>query len=116
VDAIEEHIQPVMAETEMKTEFLTVRPQQVAGLRQIMRVKSEGQERLVLDLQISVGAHQPHDSVEINGDPPLSMRIEDGIFGRTATIAALVNTIPKIITAPPGLRTMMELPIPYALG
>jgi hypothetical protein len=114
VDEIEESIRPVIAETEMRTEFLTVEPQQVAGLRQIMRVKSGGQERLVLDLQISVGAKEPHDRVEIIGDPPFSARIEGGIFGRTATIAALVNTIPKIITAPPGLRTMMELPVPYA--
>jgi 4-hydroxy-tetrahydrodipicolinate reductase len=114
VDEIEESIQPVIAETEMTTAFLTVEPQQVAGLRQIMRVKSEGQERLVLDLQISVGAKEPHDRVEIIGDPPFSMRIEGGIFGRTATIAALVNTIPRIITAPPGLRTMMELPATHA--
>jgi hypothetical protein len=116
VDEIEESIRPVIAETKMTTEFLTVEPQQVAGLRQIMRVKSAGQERLVFDLEISVGAQEPHDSVQIIGDPPFSMRIDGGIFGRTATIGALVNTIPKIIHAPPGLRTMMELPVPYAFG
>ena len=114
VDAIEESIRPVIAETEMTTGYLTVEPQQVAGLHQVLRVKSEGQERLVLDLEISVGAKEPHDSVEIIGNPPFSMRIEGGIFGRTATIGALVNTIPKIINAPPGLRTMMELPVPHA--
>lgn len=113
-DEIEESIQPVIAETEMRTAFLTVEPQQVAGVRQIMRVKSEGQERLMLDLQISVGATEPHDSVEIIGEPPFSVRIEGGIFGGTATIGALVNTIPRIIKALPGLRTMMELPVPYA--
>jgi len=112
-DEIEESIQPVIAETEMRTAFLTVEPQQVAGLRQIMRVKSEGQERLMLDLQISVGATEPHDSVEIIGEPPFSVRIEGGIFGGTATIGALVNTIPRIINAPPGLRTMMELSVPH---
>ena len=116
VDEIEESIRPVIAETEMTTAFLTVEPQHAAGLRQIMRVKSNGQERLVLNLQISVGAQEPHDSVEIIGDPPFSARIEGGIFGGTATIAALVNTIPKIINAPPGLRTMMELTAPHAFG
>jgi hypothetical protein len=116
VDEIEESITPVVAETEMTTDYLTVEPQQVAGLRQIMRVKSDGRERLVLDLEISVGAKEPHDSVQIIGDPPFSVRIEGGIFGRTATIGALVNTIPKIVSAPPGLRTMMELPVPYAFG
>ncbi|MBM4466719.1 MAG: dihydrodipicolinate reductase [Chloroflexi bacterium] len=115
VDEIEESIRPVMAETKMTTNFLTVEPGQVAGLRQVLRVKSGGQERLVLELEISVGAKDPRDSVEILGNPSFSMHIiEGGIFGGTATIAALVNTIPKLITAPPGLRTMMELPVPYA--
>jgi len=114
VDEIEEVIHPVIAKTRMQTRFLTVEPQQVTGLRQVLRVKSGGEERLVLDLQVSVGAKEPHDSVEIIGEPPFSMRIEGGIFGDTATIGALVNTIPKIINAPPGLRTMMELSVPHA--
>ncbi len=116
VDDIEESIEPVIAETEVRTDFLTVERQQVAGLRQVLRVHSTGQERLVLDLQMYVGADEPHDSVEVTGDPPLSMRIEGGIFGDTATIGALINTVPKIVNAQPGLRTMMELPVPYAFG
>ena len=114
VDEIGENIEPVLAETKVKTDFLAVEPQQVAGLHQVLRVKSEGEERLVLDLQMYVGAESPYDGVEIVGDPSLSMRIEGGIFGDTATIGALVNTIPKIISAQPGLRTMLELPVPYA--
>jgi len=69
---------------------------------------------LVLDLQMRVGAQEQYDSVEIVGEPPFSMRIEGGIFGDTATVGALVNTIPKIIKAQPGLRTVMELPVPSA--
>ena len=114
VDEIVESVEPVIAERKMTTQFLTIEPGQVAGMRQILRVKSEGQERLVLNLEVSIGAKEPHDSIEIIGEPPFSMRIDGGIFGRTATIGALINTIPKIIAAPPGLRTMMELPAPYA--
>jgi len=114
VDEIEESITPVIAESEKRTAFLTVEPQQVAGLHQVLRVKSGGEERLVLDLEVSVGAKEPYDSIEIFGDPSFSTRIEGGIFGGTATIGAMINTIPKIITAPPGLRTMMELTVPYA--
>ena len=79
-----------------------------------MRVWSSGLERLALELQMYVGATEPHDSVEIAGDPPLSMRIEGGVFGDTATIGALVNTVPKVIRAAPGLRTMLDLPVPFA--
>lgn len=111
---IKERISAVIARKRVRTPFRTVEAGRVAGLRQIMRVKSAGKERLVLELQMYVGAKKPHDSVEITGSPPLSMRIESGIFGDTATIGALVNTIPKIMNARPGLRTMVELPVPYA--
>jgi 4-hydroxy-tetrahydrodipicolinate reductase len=114
VDEIKESLKPMLAEKRVKTPFLTVEPGQITGIHQIMRVKSGGEERLRLELQMFVGAKKPHDSVEIVGNPPLAMRIDDGIFGDTATIGALVNAIPKIINARPGLRTMLDLPVPYA--
>jgi 4-hydroxy-tetrahydrodipicolinate reductase len=114
VGGIDERIEPVLAQEEVRTEWLTVAPGQVAGLRQVLRARSGDQERLTLDLSMYVGARAPHDSVEIAGDPPLSMRIEGGIFGDTATIGALVNAIPPILDARPGLRTLLELPLPRA--
>jgi hypothetical protein len=114
VDEINESLKPMIADKRVRTPYLIVEVGQVTGIHQIMRVKSGGQEQLVLELQMHVGAKKPHDSVEIIGNPSLSMRIEGGIFGDTATIAALVNSIPKIMKAPPGLRTMLDLPVPYA--
>jgi 4-hydroxy-tetrahydrodipicolinate reductase len=114
VDEIKESLKPMLAEKRVKTPFLTVETGQITGIHQIMRVKSGGRERLTLELQMFVGAKKPHDSIEIAGNPPLSMRIDGGIFGDTATIGALVNAIPKILHARPGLRTMLDLPVPYA--
>ena len=114
IERIEGQIQPVIAEGPVQTPYLTVAPGQVAGLRQEMRVWGEGVERLALELQMYVGAPHSYDAVEVTGDPPLSMRIEGGVFGDTATIGALVNTVPKVLAAAPGLRTMLDLPVPYA--
>jgi 4-hydroxy-tetrahydrodipicolinate reductase len=114
IDRIEEQIQPVIAEAPVQTPYLRVEPGEVAGLHQEMRVWGEGLERLSLELQMYVGAPASYDSVEVAGDPPLSMRIEGGVFGDTATIGALVNTIPKVLAAAPGLRTMLDLPVPFA--
>jgi 4-hydroxy-tetrahydrodipicolinate reductase len=36
------------------------------------------------------------------------------VHGDLATIAVIVNSIPKVINAPPGLLTMKDLPIPSA--
>jgi len=114
VDEIEENIWPVLAETRVQTRFLTVEPEQVAGLHQVLLASSDGRERLALELRMAVGAQEDYDSVEIVGDPPLSVRINGGIFGDTATIGVLVNAVPRIIDAQPGLRTMVELPLPHA--
>jgi 4-hydroxy-tetrahydrodipicolinate reductase len=114
LDEMTETIKPVMAAKKIKTKFLTVKAGSVAGLHQKIRCTRAGREVLTLELKMCVGAKEAYDGVEIDGDPPLSMRIAGGIFGDTATIAALVNTIPKIKNAKPGLRTMMELPLPYA--
>jgi len=114
VDDIKESLKPMLANKKVQTPFLTVATGQITGIHQILRAKSGGQERLVLELQMHVGAKKPHDSIEIAGNPPLSMRIEGGIFGDTATIGALVNAIPKIMKAQPGLRTMLDLPVPHA--
>ncbi|MGH2542448.1 MAG: NAD(P)H-dependent amine dehydrogenase family protein, partial [Ardenticatenaceae bacterium] len=114
IEKVEESLEPVIADRRIETSYLVVEAGQVAGLHQTLRVHSVGVERLVLDLQMAVGVNGSYDAIEINGNPPLSTRIEGGIFGDTATVAALVNTIPKILHAPPGLRTMMELPLPYA--
>lgn len=114
LDELTETIKPVMATKTVKTRFLTVKAGSVAGLHQKIRCTSSGREVLTLELQMYVGAKKPYDGVEIDGAPPIVMRIDGGLFGDTATIAALVNTIPKIKNATPGLRTMMDLPLPFA--
>jgi 4-hydroxy-tetrahydrodipicolinate reductase len=40
------------------------------------------------------------------------MRIPGGIHGDIATASMVVNSIPKVLAAPPGLHTMRDLPLP----
>ena len=44
--------------------------------------------------------------------PRLSMKIEGGVPGDIATAAIVVNSIPKVVAAAPGLHTMLDLPLP----
>ncbi len=57
-------------------------------------------------------AEDPKDVVRIEGDPSLSMQILGGVEGDRATVAALVNAVPRLLDAPAGLRLMTELPVP----
>ena len=65
----------------------------------------------MLHLRMFLGAEDPHGEVTIVGTPPFHLRVEGDDEGEAATVGALVNAIPRITLARPGLRTMMELPI-----
>jgi 4-hydroxy-tetrahydrodipicolinate reductase len=60
-----------------------------------------------------IGAEDPHDSIRIVGTPDLRLRIEGGVAGDQATAAILVNSIPSVIAAAPGLVTVKDLPAPW---
>ena len=42
----------------------------------------------------------------------MSVKIEGGIHGDAATTAIVINSIPKVIDAAPGLHTMRDMPLP----
>ena len=115
-ETVEEKLEPILAEKDIHTDYFHVRPGQVAGIHHTCTATIGGKTVIDLDLKMYLDARDPHDSVFIEGTPPLSMRIDGGIFGDTATVAALVNTAARIHTAAPGLRTMLDLTVPRAVS
>ena len=79
----------------------------VAGVKQV--ATGDG---LALELQMYVGAQNPRDEIHIEGDPDLHVVIQGGTAGYVATPAILVNMIPRLLEAGPGLHTMATLPLP----
>jgi 4-hydroxy-tetrahydrodipicolinate reductase len=55
------------------------------------------------------------DYVIIKGTPSVNMINTPEIPGGIGTIAMLVNMIPHVINARPGLHTMISLPVPRAI-
>src|SRR5579863_9956440 len=109
LDEITETIEPVIATETVKTEFLEVAPGQVAGVHQIARGIWEGEDKIFMELQMYVGAKHPADTVELRGEPNLTLTIPGGTHGDVATAAVAVNAIPAILAAPAGLRTVSGL-------
>jgi 4-hydroxy-tetrahydrodipicolinate reductase len=107
---IQERITPVIAEREVRSDYITVQPGAVAGVRQVAKGILAGQELVVLDLRMYLNAPNPHDSVLIDGIPPVDMTIRGGVHGDSATPAIIVNAILKLRGLEPGLRTMLDLP------
>ena len=94
----------------MESDFVKVPAGAVAGVRQVAKGILGGQELVVLDLRMYIGAQNPHDSILIDGVPPVDMTIRGGVQGDRATPAIIVNALPKIDRLGPGLRTMLDLP------
>ena len=55
------------------------------------------------------------DRIEIRGTPPVCFSGSPEIPGGQATVALAVNMVPRVMNAPPGLHSMLDLPVPAAL-
>jgi 2,4-diaminopentanoate dehydrogenase len=86
-----------------------IAPGRVAGLRQLAVGVRAGDEIVRLDLEMSVGAPDPHDRIVIEGDPPLDVLVRGGTHGDRGTVGAVLSAIPAVIAAPPGLKTILDL-------
>lgn len=107
-DEFEETIEPVLAEREIVIEASTVQPGQVAGVRQVLRVSTAGEEKLRLELRMYIGAEAPCDRIRISGVPDLDIQIVGGVHGDRATAAVAVNSL-LAMGEETGLLTMLDL-------
>jgi 4-hydroxy-tetrahydrodipicolinate reductase len=112
LDRISDDIQPKLAQVTISSEFLAVDPGYVSGIVQDGVGYRKGDAVVRLHLEAYLGAPDSYDSVEIEGSPRLSMKIPGGIPGDLATASMVVNSIPKVLAAPPGLHTMRDLALP----
>jgi 4-hydroxy-tetrahydrodipicolinate reductase len=112
LDRISDDVQPKLAQVTISSEFLAVDPGYVSGIIQDGVGYRKGDAVIRLHLEAYLGAPESYDSVEIEGSPRLSMRIPGGIPGDLATASLVVNSIAKVLAAPPGLHTMRDLALP----
>ena len=110
-------ILPKVAEQQVSSPFLTVEPGFVCGLIQDgVGSTKDGKPVITLHMEAYLGAPESYDAVTIEGHPKLYSRVEGGFHGDVATASIAVNTIPKILTATPGLRTMRDMVLPSYFG
>jgi 4-hydroxy-tetrahydrodipicolinate reductase len=59
-----------------------------------------------------VGADDPHDTVDFEGDPDVSITVSGGYHGDVSTSAVVSNVVPSVIDAGPGLTSMVDISLP----
>jgi len=116
LDRITDEIQPKIAAEMVASEFLAVDAGYVCGIIQDGVGYRGGRAVISLHMEAYLGAPESYDAVRIEGSPALTMKIPGGVHGDIATASIVVNSIPKIIDAAPGLHTMRDLPIPSYFG
>jgi 4-hydroxy-tetrahydrodipicolinate reductase len=112
LDRVAERVEPKIAAAPVASELLAAAGGAVCCIVQEGVGYRDGEPAIQLHLEAYLGAPESYDAVEIEGAPPVSMRISGGIHGDLATTAIVVNSIPKVLAAPPGLHTMRDLPLP----
>lgn len=112
LDRISDEISPKVASAAVESEYLAVDPGEVCGIVQDGRGYRNGQVLIHLHMEAYLGAPESYDSVEIQGSPALTAKIAGGLPGDIVTASVVVNSIPKVLTSPPGLRTMRDLVLP----
>lgn len=84
----------------------------VTGITQeILGFSGENRE---IRLAFSAIAGEPDeaDVILIEGDPPVRQIIRPGIQGDRGTAAMILHTLPGLLKSPPGLHTVLDLPLP----
>jgi len=104
-------VEPVIAIENVASKAIKVKKGDVAGLRQQARGIMKNRDVITLDFQAYISAKEEYDAITIDGVPPIHQKITPCVHGDLATVAVIVNAIPKVMNAAPGLATMKDLPI-----
>ncbi len=109
LDKTEDIIKPILAEKTVKTPAMTVEKGNALGVYQLGRGFVGKKEVIRLVFKAAIGMADPRDRVVIKGTPSIDSTVKGGVNGDIATCAIVVNAIPSVVAARPGLRTMADI-------
>lgn len=110
LDSVTDEIWPKVAAVRVASPDLSVAPGDCSGVVQLGLGMEGKTVRVRLEFEAYLGAPESYDEIEIAGSPTLKSRVEGGIPGDLATASIVVNAIPRVLAASPGLITMRDLP------
>lgn len=110
---------PIVSQVYRKAPNAEVQPGDVAGCNMKGYGYVEGELKIEMLHPQQVEPHleggATGDYITIKGTPNINMSITPEVPGGIGTIAMTVNMIPNVINATPGLKTMIDLPVPRAI-
>ncbi|MCR3956893.1 MAG: 2,4-diaminopentanoate dehydrogenase [Gudongella sp.] len=119
VDKVEQSMEPIMTDVDRKSPYGFAKAGNVAGCAMKGFGYVDGEMKIEMDhpqqIEPEMVGVQTGDYVIIKGNPNINLVNSPEVPGGIGTIAMCVNMIPHIINARPGLKTMIDLPVPRAI-
>lgn len=116
---VRQSMEPIVSRIPRKTAYVSIKGGDVAGcdMRGFGEVNGEKKIEMIHPQQIEPedAGVETGDYIKIKGTPDINLAIKPEVPGGIGTIAMCVNMIPQVINASPGLKTMLDLPVPRAL-
>ncbi|HHV38013.1 MAG TPA: NADP-binding protein [Tepidimicrobium sp.] len=118
-EEVELHREPIVSSVYRKAPHAEVQAGDVAGCNMKGYGKVDGELKIEMlhpqQVEPQLEGVDTGDYISIKGTPNIDMAITPEVPGGIGTIAMCVNMIPHVINASPGLKTMIDLPVPRAI-
>lgn len=116
IEKFEQQMSAIVTDVDRKSPYGFAAAGSVAGVNMTGQAWVDGEVKLdmVHPQQIEpeqVGVHTG-DYITLEGVPPIHLQNLPEVNGGIGTIAMLVNMLPFVVAAKPGLKTMLDLPVP----
>lgn len=119
VNSFRQNMEPIITSVDRKSPYGFAKAGNVAGVNMTGFGSKDGEciIEMVHPQQIEPEMEGTHtgDYITLSGSPEVNMSIKPEVNGGTGTIAMCVNMIPHVINSEPGLKTMIDLPVPRAI-
>lgn len=116
---VTQKIEPIVTKVPRSTNIVSIKPGEVAGCKQTgyAYIGDKVFIEMIHPQQICPERENVDtgDFIDIKGKPTIKLHIKPEIPGGIGTIAICVNMVPHVLNASPGLKTMLDLPVPKAI-
>jgi 4-hydroxy-tetrahydrodipicolinate reductase len=119
VEKFEQQMKPIVTTVDRKSPHGFAKAGDVAGVNMTGQGWVDGKVKIDMihpqQIEPEMEGTQTGDYITIKGTPSIHMANNPEVEGGLGTIAMCVNMIPHVINADPGLKTMIDLPVPRAI-
>ena len=119
LSGFDQQMQPIVSNVYRKSKYGEVQPGHLAGIDMTAQGYVNHKPFISMkhpqQIEPEIEGTATGDYIRLQGIPNVNMSINPEVDGGIGTIAMCVNMIPHVLNATPGLKTMLDLPVPRAI-